>query len=186
VSPRVYVAAPFAAGPVVRDAIHPRLVAVGWEPCSRWASEWVGPEDFSRFTPAELRAIADGNDEDLGSADAVLLFDPEGKGRETYSELARAISAGSPVVWVGRPTLSAWRRGVVQARDLDDAIGLLRRMGTLFAEGVRGELLALLASDEPTRAEYHAQGDPPKGALDLVRLAYARTVAGGGDEERRS
>jgi hypothetical protein len=141
----VYVCAPFAMGAELRRRLPGRLAAIGAELVSSWLDAATGaPEDFSRFTPAELRDFAEANDADLRSADVALLIDPEKRGRETYSEVRLAIEWGKPVVWVGPPTLSAWRRGVVRVADLDAAILTLSRMQQAFADGARGELLACL------------------------------------------
>jgi len=142
----VYVAGPFSSGPELRRRLPGRLAAIGAELTARWldlaAAE--GSEDFSRYTIDELRAFAEMNDADLRAADVVLLVDPEGRGRETYSEIARALLWNKPVVWCGRLTLSAWRRGVVRVDSLDAAIGTLARMREAYADGARGELLAIL------------------------------------------
>lgn len=142
---KVYVCAPFAMGADLRRRLPGRLAAIGAVLTSRWLDHATGPEDFARFLPIELRAIAEANDADLRRADVALLIDPDKRGRETYSEVRLAIEWGKPVVWAGPPTLSAWRRGVVRVADLDAAILTLSRMQEAFADGARGELLACLA-----------------------------------------
>jgi hypothetical protein len=143
-SPRCYVCAPYEDGPTVRDRVHARIVAAGFEPTSRWAINWNGREDFSRFSPAELQRIAEENDSDLLDAHVALVLARAGAGGEMFAESRLAIDNGLSVVWVGRKTLSAWRRGVVRFDTLDDGIKALCRMREAFEDGARGELLAHL------------------------------------------
>ncbi len=141
---KVYVCAPFASGAALRRELPDRLRAVGVTLLASWLDAANGAEDFSIYTAADLRFFAACNDRDLRSADAALVVDPDGAGRETYSEARLALEWGKPVVWYGRQTLSAWRAGVVRVESLDAALVALGMMNAYFAEGVRGELLALL------------------------------------------
>jgi hypothetical protein len=125
VSLSVYVCGPYSSGPDLRARLLPRLAAIGVECTSTWWDHAGGSEDFAKFSVDELRNRAELNDSDLRAADVVLLVDPGGRGRETYSELARALEWGKPVIWAGKPTLSAWRAGVYQALDLEDALEVL-------------------------------------------------------------
>lgn len=121
---RVYVAAPFEDAGIVR-AVHDRLRSLGIEPCSTWAESARGIEDFSAFTPARLRSLAEQNDRDVAEARAVLVMARPGAGGEMFAEARLALAMSIPVVWLGRRTLSAWRAGVTRAEDLDDAISTL-------------------------------------------------------------
>lgn len=141
-----YVAAPFAHAAEVRS-IHGYLIGVGITPTSSWATTARGAEDFSKFSPEQLRRFAEQNDADLRGSDVVLIHDPFGEGRETYAEAARAILWGKPVVWRSKVCLSQWRPGVVRVHDLDEAIGALVRMQMHFASGMRGQLLATVAKE---------------------------------------
>lgn len=141
----VYVAAPYADAPHVR-LIHERLIAQDIRPTSTWASTALGPEDFSKATAAGLLAVAATNDADLRGSDAVLVLARDGAGGEMFAEARVALEWGRPCVWVGRRTLSAWRRGVVLAEDVDDALRVLVEMRRHHAIGARGMLLAHLVS----------------------------------------
>jgi hypothetical protein len=83
------------------------------------------------FTVVELQAHAEQNDADLRAADVILVIDHEGRGRETYGELRLALEWGKQAIYVGKPSLSAWRRGVVRAADVDEAIEQLVRQAML-------------------------------------------------------
>lgn len=141
----VYVCSPYANAAFVR-VIHERLLALSITPMSTWAANAHGSEDFSRMTAEALRRAAAKNDADLMASDVALVYDPDGRGRETYAEVARALIWHKPIVWVGRLSLSAWRSPVIRAEDLDAGIATLARMRDLALEGIRGELLARLAA----------------------------------------
>lgn len=121
---RVYVAAPYATADLVRE-LHARLRANGLFPVSTWADRASGPEDFAMMTVEELQGHAEQNDQDLRAADVLLVVDYEGRGRETYAELRIALEWGKEALYVGKPSLSAWRRGVVRLDDLDEAVARL-------------------------------------------------------------
>lgn len=137
----VYVAAPFVDSPLVRE-VHERLVLIGARPTSSWAEQAQGPEDFTITVVDVLRDAAAANDRDLRASDVCLVLAREGVGGEMFAESRMAIAWQKAVVWVGRRTLSAWRRGVVRADDLDDAIAIVAEMAEPYALGRRGVLLA--------------------------------------------
>lgn len=137
----VYVASPYANAPFVRE-LHETLRAHDMLVTSNWAEHASGAEDFSTMSIAELRSVAAGNDRDVRASDVVLVVDFDGKGRETYGELRVALEWGKAVIFVGRPNLSAWRRGVVRASDVDEAVSMLVAMKGAHMLGRRGALLA--------------------------------------------
>lgn len=143
----VYICAPFDDGAFVR-VVHERLEALGISPSSTWVTEADGAEDFTRFAPVELRRIAERNDRDIRGSHIVLVLDEAGRGRETCAEARIALEWGKPVVWVGRPTLSTWRRNVVRAETIDEAIETLVAMRDHHLNGYRGELLVAAAKVE--------------------------------------
>ncbi len=124
----IYVAAPYEDAGYVREHVHERLRALGFEPTSRWAETARGPEDFARFSADELRVIAEGNDLDVAGSKAVLVLARAGAGGEMFAEARLALAMGIPCIWVGRRTLSAWRLGVVRAADLDEALEILAKV----------------------------------------------------------
>lgn len=119
--PRVYVAAPYEDAATVR-VVHEALADRGCSFSSGWAEDALGAEDFSRFAPARLRDIAEGNDRDVLDADAVLVLARAGVGGEMFAEARLALVLGLPVVWWGRRTLSSWRSGVEYVEDFGSAI----------------------------------------------------------------
>lgn len=132
---RCYVCAPFAEGASLRRSLPGRLAAIGVNLTARWLDLATGAEDFSRYSVDELRGFALQNDEDLHGANVALLVDFFGAGRETYAEARLALEWRTPVIWVGRPTLSTWRPGVLRASDLDEAMGVLSNMAEMFPRG---------------------------------------------------
>jgi hypothetical protein len=141
----VYVAAPYDDGAIVREMVHPMLRRRGITPTSRWAESATGPEDFSRFTAPALRALAIQNRADLNAADVCFLFDPHGRGRETYLEGGLALEWGRPVVWYSRRGISRFMSGAIIVDSVDDALTALKTMRAQHAEGIRGLLLARAA-----------------------------------------
>ncbi len=127
---KVYVAAPYADAEQVR-ILHERMRAFGLKPTSAWAEQADGAEDFSLFTPADLRRFALKNDADLSSSDCVLVLSRVGAGGEMFAEARLALVEGLPVYWVGRRTLSAWREGVTLCEDTDDALAKMLACATL-------------------------------------------------------
>ncbi len=124
----VYVASWYDNAGFVREHVHEALRAFGIRPTSRWAEQARGPENFAAFQVDALRAIAADNDADLDRSDAVLMIATDGRGGESFAEVCRALLSGKLVVWVGRRTLSAFRRGVIRAEDLSDAFRILAEM----------------------------------------------------------
>lgn len=137
----VYVAAPFEDADLARIH-HERFAMLGIEPISSWVDEALGPEELDSFSIQQLRLIAAKNDRDLRAANACLVLAREKAGGEMFAEVARALSWGIPIVWYGRRTLSAYRRGVVLANDIDDAVRLITSMRDRFIDGYRGVILA--------------------------------------------
>lgn len=140
----VYVAAPFEDAALVRS-IHDRLESIDMSPTSRWALSATSAEDFAKFTPSQLRGLAQQNDSDLRGSDVALVVARAGAGGEMFAEARMALEWGKPVVWVGRWILSAWRRGVVRAGDIDGAFETLIQMRAKYSEGYRGHMLAHLS-----------------------------------------
>jgi hypothetical protein len=137
----VYVAGPYASAALVR-VVHQKLRDHGMRPTSSWAEEATGPEDFSTMSPIKLRGILDANTRDIHDSDVILVVDHEGKGRETYAELERALNWGLSAVFVGKPALSTWHKAVLQAQDIETAIAILLEMSEAHASGLRGWRLA--------------------------------------------
>jgi hypothetical protein len=124
---RCYVAAPYADAAYVR-IVHATLEAHGIKPVSTWVERAEGVEDFHRLALADLRRIAQENDADVRLADVVLMLARKGAGGEMFAEARLALDLGKTVIWTGRLTLSSFRPGVLQVRDLDDAWPVLERM----------------------------------------------------------
>lgn len=122
-----YVAAPYASAAFVR-VIHDRLVGVGVTPTSSWAIQARGREDFSQCAPEALRAARESNLFDIRRAGSLFLYDPTGEGHATYGEGELALEWGKTVVWFSPKGITQWARGVVRAKDLDDAISVLARL----------------------------------------------------------
>lgn len=121
---RVYVAAPYDDAGGVR-VIHGLLRAQGFVPSSRWATKATVPEDFSRMTANEIRAVAEDNDRDVGFSDAMLVVAREGAGGEMFAEARFASFLDIPIVWTGRLTLSAWRHGVLRCESVEHCVAEL-------------------------------------------------------------
>lgn len=121
----VFVAAPFADGAFVREHWVPQLERFGMECTSSWLRHAHGPEDFSRFDPARLRAFAEENDRDIHRSDVVLALARAGAGGEMFAEVRYGLALRKPVVWAGRRTLSSYRDGVTWVEDHADALSVL-------------------------------------------------------------
>lgn len=134
----VYVASPYANAGFVRT-VHEMLCEQGFHVTSTWAEQAQGEESTSI---AQLRADAARNDRDIAEADAVLVIDFNRTGRETYAEMRLALTYRRPVIFIGKPMLSAWRDGVVRVSGLDDALPILVAMARWHAMGLRGVELA--------------------------------------------
>ncbi len=122
---RIYVAAPYDDAELVRG-VHARLRAMGCTPTSQWASKATAPEDFGSMTPEEISAVAKGNDRDVLSSEMVLVIARAGAGGEMFAEARFASCHSVPIVWVGRLTLSAWRKGVTRCADLEEGMKAIR------------------------------------------------------------
>jgi len=122
----VYVAAPYEDAAHVR-ALHIRLETMGLRHTSLWADMAKGAEDLHKHSPARLRLAAESNDIDVARSDVVLALARKGAGGEMFSEIRYALELLIPVLWVGRHTLSAFRKGVTRCESLDQAMGLLER-----------------------------------------------------------
>src|SRR5579859_5543697 len=122
---RVYVAAPFEDASKVRE-VHEFLRASGITPTSRWAEGIaMGAFDNAKDAaslPDTMRKFAEQNDRDIESSSVVFVMAREGAGAEMFAEARFALTLGKPVIWWGRPALSAWRSGVVRAKDFGDAM----------------------------------------------------------------
>ena len=118
---RVYLAAPFADAPQVRE-LDTQLDAAGIVVTSTWAHAASGPEALGALPVDEVRRVALANDRDLLGAHLVVALAREGAGAEMFAEVRLALAHRIPVVWVGaRRPLSAYREGVLRVGSLDDA-----------------------------------------------------------------
>ena len=126
---RIYVAAPYGDAPLVRG-VHALLRSLGLEPTSTWAEESDDcAEELAAMSIRVVRRLAQRNDDDLASSEAVLVLPREGAGREMYAEARLAIAFRIPVVWVGTPVcLTAFREGVSRVPSLQDALDTVQRM----------------------------------------------------------
>lgn len=118
---RIYVAAPLADAPLVRD-VHAQLRAHGLVPVSHWA-ERQGDDPNDNFDDAEeVQAKLRLNDAGVAAADVFLVLAREGAGGEMFCEAARALALGAPVIWVGRRVLSTFREGVRYFHSRESAV----------------------------------------------------------------
>lgn len=141
---RIYVAAPMNDKMFVRE-LHDRLARADFIPTSTWANSDRTSNDFDAFTPTELRAQLAKNDSDLRGSDVVLVVAREGVGGEMFAEARMAIDLGKTVIWCGRRILSSFRPYILLVEDIESAFALLTGMRTDFANGARGQLLAMLS-----------------------------------------
>lgn len=119
---RIYVAAPFQRASEALLAHH-ALVAIGLLPVSRWVAVALERQGVDALTAAEAHHGIEVNDEDLVSADALLVLSYPGEGGEMFAEARMALLLGKPVVWVrGRQILSSWRRGVTLVDSLQEGV----------------------------------------------------------------
>jgi hypothetical protein len=133
---RVYVAAPLADAPLVRD-VHARLRQHGFLPVSYWAEEPsnYGVDDFEDL--AAVRAKMALNDAGVAGADVFLVLARDGAGGEMFCEARMAIAMGAPVVWVGRRVLSTFREGVYHFDGLELAMQFLLMWGETMQQEYR-------------------------------------------------
>lgn len=121
----VYVAAPYEDAALVRE-VHAELEKYDIVATSLWADEARGAEDFSTYTPTQLRAAAESNDEDIDRSHAMIVMARKGAGGEMFAEARYAAHLGMPTFWCGRMTLSAWRWNVVRVENPGGATLMLR------------------------------------------------------------
>jgi hypothetical protein len=119
---RVYLAAPFADAPQVRE-LDTKLVELGIDVTSTWADAANGPEELDKMPVAEVRRVALANDRDLLRAHLVVTLARDGAGAEMFAEVRLALAHRIPVLWVGtRRPLSAYRQGVLRVRSLPEGM----------------------------------------------------------------
>jgi hypothetical protein len=127
--PRCYVAAPHQLFAEVRE-VHARLIEFGWEPTSSWVDDVTGPEDLTRYSTAELRAMIVKNDRAIESSSAMIVLSRAGLGAEMFAEARLASSRSLPTIWGGdRRPLGAYRENVIShVRGVDQALDELQRL----------------------------------------------------------
>lgn len=137
---QVYVAAPYEDAPEVRE-VHRKIMTQvpGVRVRATWADVARGPEDLEALGPERVARAIDTNDRDLEAADVVLVLARPCAGGEMFAEVARALAAGTPVIWVGRRILSAYRVGVRRVGSVEAAIALLESMQVDRRGLTRGE-----------------------------------------------
>jgi hypothetical protein len=119
----VYVASAYQNALYVREHAHTELRKRGLVPTSSWAEEARHQfEDFDAHAPDYWRRVADRNELDIVTSDALILFSQDGMGGECFSEARWALMHRLPVLWFGRLTLGAFRTGVIRVPGLTDAI----------------------------------------------------------------
>lgn len=124
----VYVAAPYADAPAVRE-VHGRMLALGsLRPTSSWAMRATGPERLESMALLDIHSAIECNDRDLADSDAMLVLARSNAGGEMFAEVARALAQDIQIVWVGRRILSTFRPGVLIVDDLDEALEVLMRV----------------------------------------------------------
>lgn len=111
--PRIYVCAPFDDRVYVRS-VHALLVESELRPMSTWAN---ANEDENWEDEEAVRLASLENVSQMATSDAMLVIARPGAGGEMYAEVARAITWGKPIFWVGRRILSAFRPGVFRFGD---------------------------------------------------------------------
>ena len=107
----VYVAAPYDRAYDVRT-VHEQLRARGAKPTSQWATLAKGIEQLDVMSRSEIASAIEVNDHCLRQARILLVLASQGTGGEMFAEVARALSWGMGVLWVGRRILSAYRPNV--------------------------------------------------------------------------
>jgi hypothetical protein len=103
----VYVATSYSRASFVRAVVHEDLRVIGARPTSTWAENAVGPEDLATMTVAAIRTAYWSNYDAFHGSDMLLMLADEAQPREGFTELGWAFASSTPVVFVGRPTLSA-------------------------------------------------------------------------------
>jgi hypothetical protein len=134
VSLRVYLAAPFADAPQVRE-LDETLEAMGIEVTSTWAHGASGAEQLDVMDVEAVRSLALTNDRNLATAHLLVALARDGAGAEMFAEVRLALAHRIPVLWVGtRRPLSAYREGVLRVATRGEATLML----TGFAEITAG------------------------------------------------
>jgi hypothetical protein len=128
---RVYLAAPYADAPHVRD-LDSQLAAIGIDVTSTWTHAASGPEALDAMPVAEVRRVALSNDRDLLAAHLLVALAREGGGAEMFAEARLALAHRIPIVWVGtRRPLSAYREGVLRFDSLAEGMTFLAGLGEI-------------------------------------------------------
>lgn len=108
----IYIATRYADAEHVHTVIRPAIEAAGLGVVSTWHAPPWAPEDLSSLDGVDLARVYSRNRAELAAADVALVIDAPGA-RETYAEAEQAFRDGVPVVWMGRPHLSALARSTV-------------------------------------------------------------------------
>ena len=110
------------------STVRPLLELAGCAVCSTWHAPPWSPEDLASMSDLDVVTIYGRNRREVSSADVVLVLDAPGA-RETHCESEQAYAERIPVVWVGRPHLSARARHATGAwrvvETLEQAIAAL-------------------------------------------------------------
>jgi hypothetical protein len=149
---RVYVAAPYALAPFVRD-VHSQLTDLGCKPVSTWAELATGAEKLSDAAARVSRVCWEINTQSIDSADVLLALSTLDGGAEMFADIGRALYRGTPVLWTGaRRILSCYAPEVILCRT---------------QPGVRGIMYEGLdeALDELAKA---AKAENPKAAREML------------------
>ena len=118
----VYIATRYADAAHVETVIVPQLRAAGLGVVSSWHLPPHAPEDLSSMTAIDAIRAYGNNRAEVTAADVVLVIATDGA-RETFAEAEQAWHEGTPVVWVGRPHLSAMARAALGMWRLETDIG---------------------------------------------------------------
>jgi hypothetical protein len=130
---RVYLAAPFADAPAIRD-LDTKLDEIGIDVTSSWAHSATGAEQLETMPLEEVRRVALANDRDLLAAHLLVALPRDGAGAEMFAEVRLALAHRIPVLWVGtRRPLSAYRHGVLRVPSLAEAMIFLSGMADMVS-----------------------------------------------------
>ena len=124
---KVFISAPFERWREAQSA-QQGLILEGFECTSTWIekAQCLGPDDFSKFTRAELHGHCKENRAEIAEADICLAMTYKGEGGEMFAEIEAARERGAYVVWYGeRKTLSAWHPHVMIAGTFVQAIAAI-------------------------------------------------------------
>ena len=149
---RVYVAAPYARAPLVRD-LHEMLRRAGVMTMSAWANLAKGPEDLSRHAELDLAIQVNRISVEHSSLVVALLF--AGEGGEMFVEVGHAMWEGIPILWCGERTILSCHHPL--SRIMPGAIHLPRiasvcgRIARACALDIRPDrILSIIDDDEQT------------------------------------